>query len=82
MAAKTPKTKEKETTVFVPANNTKEKEKFVGTPKGRYLIKTQTNVKVPQDVKEALELADMQRNARLRRVERMRLKDPEEENQK
>jgi hypothetical protein len=78
MAEKSPKAKDEKTTVSVPANNPKEKERFVGTQKGRYLIKTQTNVKVPQDVREALELAEMQRNARLRRVEKMRLKDPDE----
>ncbi len=80
MAAKSTKNDEK-TTVNIPANNNKETEKFVGSFKGRYLVKTKTNVKVSGDVRAVCELAEMQHNARLRRVERMRLKDPDENQQ-
>lgn len=68
----------KKSTIFIPRNNSKETERYFGTPRGAYVVKTNTAVEVPEDVKAAWELAEMQENERLRRVEKMRLKNPEE----
>jgi deoxycytidine triphosphate deaminase len=68
--------KEKETfTVFIPAQSRDDTERFVGTPKGSYLVKTNTAVEVPKDVKEVLELAEMQQNSIEETIEKYRLKD-------
>lgn len=75
-AAAKSKSKEKETfTVFIPAQSRDDTERFVGTPRGNYLVKTNTPVEVPKDVKEVVELAEMQQQAIEATIESLRLKD-------
>lgn len=62
-------------TVFIPATSREDTERYVGTPRGNYLVKTNTMVEVPKDVKEALELAEMQKASIEATVEKFRLKD-------
>lgn len=67
--------KEVKSTVFISPNSRTDTERFVGTARGNYLVKTGTAVEVPADVKEAIELAEMQQNAMNRTIDKLRLKD-------
>ena len=67
--------KNEKCTVFIPAESRDDTERYVGTPKGNYLIKTNTMVDVPADVKEVIELAEMQKAAIDNTINKLRLAD-------
>ncbi len=63
--------------VFIRSEAKGDIDKYVGTPKRTCLIQTDTEVEVPADVREALDLSAMQKSSADRRIEELRIKDDE-----
>lgn len=68
-------TEKKRYTVYIKSNGRDDTERFIGTPKGNYLVQTGKPVEVPKDVKEVIELMEIQQASIDNIVDDMRLKD-------
>lgn len=66
--------KAKKSKVHIRTTAKGDTERYVGTPNGSYLVKTNMDVDVPADVREAIALSDMQQQSVKETIEKFELK--------
>ena len=66
---------DKKTRVFLRAADKGDVDRFIGTPQRTCQVQLETEIEVTGDVREAIDLAQMQQNAVDARINAMKIKD-------